>query len=244
MDWNWPCRESRVAGSAPRAWTARPRRVWSSSPAPQAPEGRARWTLRLLSEKLVELEIVAHRGPRDRPAGPKKTPSNPGAVRCGASRRGQDGAFVCQMESVLVGLQAPLRSEAAAWCAWTRPPSSACARCVKPDPGQRPKHPANATTASTRETASAHLMLFYAPLQNWRHVHVDRHPRRGAAGPHVRAPPARRASIPEAEQRDPGDGQPVHPRRLLALQERSSRRTRRRCSIGSSSCSPRSTAAG
>ena len=40
------------------------------------PEGRARWTLRLLSQRLVEMEIVGDDQPRNGAPGFKKTSSN------------------------------------------------------------------------------------------------------------------------------------------------------------------------
>lgn len=52
----------------------------------QAPQGHARWTLRLLAERLVQLEVVpaiSHEAVRQ---ALKKTCSSPGASRSGASR--------------------------------------------------------------------------------------------------------------------------------------------------------------
>ena len=50
----------------------------------EAPKGHARWTLKLLSDKLVELEIVAGISPETVRQVLKKTSSNLGASRCGA----------------------------------------------------------------------------------------------------------------------------------------------------------------
>ena len=48
----------RRAGSTRASWTGRRRRGWSPSPAARRRPGRQRWTLRLLADKLVELEVV------------------------------------------------------------------------------------------------------------------------------------------------------------------------------------------
>jgi transposase len=50
------------------------------------PEGRARWTLRLLADKLVELEIVEHVSHETVRVTLKKTNSSPGASGSGAFR--------------------------------------------------------------------------------------------------------------------------------------------------------------
>jgi len=52
-----------------------------------APEGHTRWTLRLLAEHLVSLEIVDSISHETVRQVLKKTSCNPGADRCGASRR-------------------------------------------------------------------------------------------------------------------------------------------------------------
>jgi len=44
----------------------------------EAPEGRARWSLRLLADKLVELEVVESISRESVRRTPKKTRSNPG----------------------------------------------------------------------------------------------------------------------------------------------------------------------
>jgi transposase len=51
-----------------------------------APEGRARWTMKLLAERLVELEVVAAIDPATVWRALKKTTSSPGSSSSGSSR--------------------------------------------------------------------------------------------------------------------------------------------------------------
>ena len=53
----------------------------------KAPDGRRRWTLRLLANRLVELNIVESIGHETVRRTLQKTNSSPGGSRCGASRR-------------------------------------------------------------------------------------------------------------------------------------------------------------
>ncbi len=52
-----------------------------------APEGHARWSLRLLRERLIEMEVVEHIGLETIRQTLKKTRSSPGSKRCGASHQ-------------------------------------------------------------------------------------------------------------------------------------------------------------
>jgi transposase len=52
----------------------------------EAPEGRARWTIRLLADKAVELAIVEHIAPETVRQFLKKTHLNPGTSNAGLSR--------------------------------------------------------------------------------------------------------------------------------------------------------------
>ncbi len=53
-----------------------------------APEGRARWTMKLLAERLVELEVVGSIDPATVCRTLKKTRSSPGSSSSGSSRPG------------------------------------------------------------------------------------------------------------------------------------------------------------
>src|SRR5215213_1318570 len=103
------------------------------------PDGQARWTLRLLAQRMVELayvdtlsyETVRQTLKKERPpAAPEKDVVHPwealGGVRLPHGRRAG-------------GLPSPVRSQApprtipsAPWCAWTRPSSSSWARPASP----------------------------------------------------------------------------------------------------------------
>jgi hypothetical protein len=81
--------------AGPGSWMTGARRTWSppgrgrrqALACSPAPEGRGHWTLRLLAGKVVELGLassMSHEGVRKRL---KKTPSNRGRRRSGASPR-------------------------------------------------------------------------------------------------------------------------------------------------------------
>ena len=53
----------------------------------QPPQGRSRWTLKLLADELVALEVVESIGPGAVGRTLKKTRSSPGGTRCGAPPR-------------------------------------------------------------------------------------------------------------------------------------------------------------
>ena len=67
----------------------------------EPPEGRSRWTLHLLRDELQRRKIVRSVSHETVRKVLKKTPSNPGAVRCGAFRPSRNAAFACAMEQVL-----------------------------------------------------------------------------------------------------------------------------------------------
>ncbi len=83
------------------------------------PEGRVRWTVKMLAEELVRLEVVESDLRRDRAEGVKKTRENRGGGTCGAFRRSQatiswlawGGCPRYTGSRTTCGIR---------WCAWTR----------------------------------------------------------------------------------------------------------------------------
>src|ERR1700730_16277700 len=67
----------------------------------QPPEGRAKWTLRLLETKVVELNIVDHASDNTIGRVLKKMSSSLISYSNGSSRRKSSSAFVAAMEDIL-----------------------------------------------------------------------------------------------------------------------------------------------
>ena len=73
----------------------------------QAPEGRASWTLRLLADKLVELELVESIGRGNRAADAQKNDLKPWLKEQWVIPPEANAEFVCAMEDVLEVYQRP-----------------------------------------------------------------------------------------------------------------------------------------
>jgi len=84
-------------------------------------------------------------------------------------KAGEDAAFVCQMESVLSAYKRPFDPQRPLVC--MDETTKQCTREVrKPIPASA-RHPERYDGEYLRNGVG-HLLLFYAPLENWRHVHV------------------------------------------------------------------------
>ena len=127
-------------------------------------------------------------------------------------KRGQDAAFVCQMETVLEVYQRPFDPTRPLVC--MDETAKQCTREVRTPVPTTTNHPERYDAQYLRNGVG-HLLLFYAPLENWREVHLaDSHD--GVQWAHgVRHLLEER--YPDAERVTQGNRQPVHPRRLLAL---------------------------
>ena len=86
-----------------------------------APEGFARWSLRLLEEKVVELSIV-DKASDNTSDGPKKNELKPHRNRQWVIPPDANAAFVAAMEDVLETSR-DRETPIVLSCAWTRPPS-------------------------------------------------------------------------------------------------------------------------
>ena len=84
-------------------------------------------------------------------------------------KAGQDAAFVCQMEQVLSAYKRPFDPNRPLVC--MDETTKQCTREIRTPVPASANHPARHDGEYERNGVG-HLLLFYAPLENWRHVHV------------------------------------------------------------------------
>ncbi|MBV8286309.1 MAG: IS630 family transposase [Hyphomicrobiales bacterium] len=137
-----------------------------------APEGFARWTLRLLEEKVVELSIVEKASDNTIGRTPKKNALKPHRKRQWVIPPEANAGFVAAMEDVLETYQRPRDPARPLVCldetskqlvAETRAP-------IPPKPGQPARH-----DYEYERNGVANLFMIFAPLEGWRHVEVTDH---------------------------------------------------------------------
>ena len=138
-----------------------------------APAGYARWTLSLLEEKVVELNIVEHASDNTIGRTLKKNILKPHLKQQWVIAPQASAGFVANMEDVLEVYQRshdPLRpvvcldETSKQMIIETRPPVPAA-------PGRKVRH-----DYEYERNGVAHLFMMFAPLEGWRHVKVaDRH---------------------------------------------------------------------
>jgi len=88
-------------------------------------------------------------------------------------KAGEDAAFVCQMESVLSAYKRPFDPKRPLVC--MDETTKQCTREIRQPIPASVNHPQRYDGEYLRNGVG-HLLLFYAPLENWRHVHVaDNH---------------------------------------------------------------------
>ncbi|MCI0735972.1 MAG: IS630 family transposase [Beijerinckiaceae bacterium] len=133
------------------------------------PEGRMGWTLRLLENKVVELNIVDHASDNTIGRVPKKNTLKPHRKQQWVIPPEQNSAFVAAMEDVLEVYQRPRDPDRPLVCldeaskqliADTRAPIQ-----------MKPGRPARADYEYERH-GTANLFMLFAPLEGWRHVKV------------------------------------------------------------------------
>src|SRR5947199_8539301 len=137
------------------------------------PKGRARWTLRLLENKVVELGIVDRASDSTIGRALKKTLFSPIAASTGASRRRPNSAFVAAMEDVLAVYTRPRDGDCPLVCLdETSKQLIAETRVPIPMKAGRPAR----FDYEYERNGTANLFMMFAPLEGWRHVTVtDRH---------------------------------------------------------------------
>ncbi|HVI68315.1 MAG TPA: IS630 family transposase [Bradyrhizobium sp.] len=138
-----------------------------------APEGFARWSLRLLEEKVVELHIVERASDNTIGRTLKKTFLKPHRKQQWVIPPDANAAFVATMEDVLEVYQRPHDPQRPLVCLDetskqliidTRAP-------IPAKPGQPARH-----DYEYERNGVANLFMVFAPLEGWRHVKVtDRH---------------------------------------------------------------------
>ncbi|MGA8623211.1 MAG: IS630 family transposase [Pseudolabrys sp.] len=138
-----------------------------------APEGFARWSLRLLEEKVVELNIVVKTSDNTIGRTLKKTFLKPHLKQQWVIPPDASAAFVANMEDVLEVYQRPRDPERPVVCldetskqmiVETRAP-------IPAKSGRKARH-----DYEYERNGVANLFMMFAPLEGWRHVKVtDRH---------------------------------------------------------------------
>src|SRR5262245_15304619 len=112
------------------------------------PAGQARWSLRLLADRLVELEIVEAISYQTVRRVLKKTSSSRGRRSSGASRPAPPGSSSGAWRTSSRSTPAPT-IRAGRWSAWTRRASSSCAM-----PGHRSRRPRGSRSGWTTNTSA------------------------------------------------------------------------------------------
>ena len=144
------------------------------------PAGHARWTLRLLADRLVELQVVESVSPGDGPQGAKKNELQPHRSEYWCIPPEANAEFVCAMENVLETYQLPYDADEPVVCFDERsvqligevtPPLEA-------EPATASSRDARARRLRVRARGTANVFMFTEPLAGWRHVAVTEHRRR------------------------------------------------------------------
>ncbi|HMH72407.1 MAG TPA: IS630 family transposase [Bradyrhizobium sp.] len=137
------------------------------------PKGRARWTLRLLENKVVELGIVDRASDSTIGRTLKKTFLQPHRRQCWVIPPKANSAFVAAMEDVLAVYMRPHDPERPLVCL-DETSKQLTAETREPIP-MKPGRVARVDYEYERN-GTANLFMLFAPLEGWRHVEVtDRH---------------------------------------------------------------------
>ena len=136
------------------------------------PKGRARWTLRLLEKKVVELQIV-DRASDSTIGRALKNVLQPHRRQCWVIPPKANSAFVAAMEDVLAVYTRPRDPDRPLVCL-DESSKQLLAETRVPIP-MKPGRPARFDHEYERN-GTANLFMMFAPLEGWRHVKVtDRH---------------------------------------------------------------------
>ncbi|HTC34034.1 MAG TPA: IS630 family transposase [Bryobacteraceae bacterium] len=137
------------------------------------PKGRARWTLRLLENKVVELGIVDRASDSTIGRALKKNTLQPHRCQHWVIPPKANSAFVAAMEDVLAVYTRPRNSDCPLVCLdETSKQLVAETRVPMPMKAGRPAR----FDYEYQRNGTANLFMMFAPLEGWRHVKVtDRH---------------------------------------------------------------------
>ncbi|HEY3916742.1 MAG TPA: IS630 family transposase [Stellaceae bacterium] len=137
------------------------------------PKGRARWSLRLLEKKVVELNIVDRASDSTIGRVPKKNVLQPHRRQQWVIPPKANSAFVAAMEDVLAVYTRPHDPDCPLVCV-DETSKQLLAETRVPIP-MKPGRPARCDYEYERN-GTANLFMMFAPLEGWRHVKVtDRH---------------------------------------------------------------------
>ena len=137
------------------------------------PKGRARWTLRLLENKVVELGIVDRASDSTIHRTLKKNRLKPHRRQCWVIPPKANSAFVAAMEDVLAVYLRPHDPDRALVCL-DETSKQLIAETRIPIP-MKPGRAARVDYEYERN-GTANLFMLFAPLEGWRHIKVtDRH---------------------------------------------------------------------
>ena len=166
-------RKQRVAPAVPRIFDGEKEAKLIALACSQPPKGRARWTLRLLEEKVVELEIVDRASDFNDRAGAQKNILQPHRRQCWVIPPKANSAFVAAMEDVLAVYTRPHDPDCPLVCL-DETSKQLIAETRSPTP-MKAGRPARLDYEYERN-GTANLFMMSAPLEGWRHVKVtDRH---------------------------------------------------------------------
>ncbi|HTB02068.1 MAG TPA: IS630 family transposase [Bradyrhizobium sp.] len=139
----------------------------------EPPKGRARWTLRLLESKVVELGIVERASDSTIGRTLKKTGLKPHRRQCWVIPPKANSAFVAAMEDVLAVYTRPHNADYPLVCL-DETSKQLIAETRTPIPMKRGR--AARIDYEYERNGTANLFMLFAPLEGWRHVEVtDRH---------------------------------------------------------------------
>jgi len=166
-------RKPRAAPAVPKIFDGEKEAKLIALACSQPPKGRARWTLRLLEDKVVELNIVDRASDSTIGRTLKKNILKPHLKQQWVIPPKANSAFVAAMEDVLAVYTRPRDPDIPLVCLdETSKQLTAETRAPVPiKPGQ----PARSDYEYERN-GTANLFMMFAPLEGWRHVKVtDRH---------------------------------------------------------------------
>ena len=137
------------------------------------PKGRARWTLRLLESKVVELGIVERASNFNDRAHTQKNCLKPHRRQCWVIPPKANSAFVAAMEDVLAVYTRPHNADYPLVCL-DETSKQLVAETRTPIPMKRGR--TARIDYEYERNGTANLFMLFAPLEGWRHVEVtDRH---------------------------------------------------------------------
>src|SRR6476619_4041434 len=166
-------RKPRAAPSVPKIFDGEKEAKLIALACSQPPKGRARWTLRLLEDKVVELNIVDRASDSTIGRTLKKTVSSRIAGNAVVIPPKANSAFVAAMEDVLAVYTRPHNADYPLVCL-DETSKQLIAETRTPIPMKRGR--AARIDYEYERNGTANLFMLFASLEGWRHVEVtDRH---------------------------------------------------------------------